>query len=108
MEKVSFEYNILSIYKDDCQCSIEFNDFKITGDIFIDKRIDFETNFNRYSVNTTGYIIRDHVGYKIAVYRMCRVPNPVEIYFTIKTPEGMKQLEECIKELVEYNKDNQS
>jgi hypothetical protein len=86
--------------------SIDFSerDFEITGDLLVDKRIDFQTNYPRHSINTTGHIVNENGIYAIGIVRTTRVSNPIEISVTIRTPEGIKQLEECVNKLVDEHK----
>lgn len=106
METVTYEYDTLSFYTGGMMFSINFSEceFEITGDIVTDKRIDFQTNLPRYSVNTTGHIVNENGVYAIGIVRTSRVANPIEISVTIRTSEGVKQLEECIKKLMNEHK----
>ncbi|AYV75508.1 MAG: hypothetical protein Terrestrivirus2_16 [Terrestrivirus sp.] len=106
METVTYEYSNLCIHIFDMMCSIDFSEaeFEITGDLLVDKRIDFQTNYPRHSVNTTGHIVNENGVYSIGVVRACRVSNPIELSVTIRTPEGIKQLEECVRKLIDEHK----
>jgi hypothetical protein len=111
MESVGYDYEIFNLDGYNASVSLNMTEFKISKDQsqkFYDgseDRIDFETDYGRYEVNTTGYFIRERRGesysYRVRVYAICRVSNPIEFSITFDTPNGIKQFEEAFKKYID-------